>query len=519
MHKKIHKLSYLSILFATLMLFSCNRADRKIYKIVPDNAAFVASFSPGKLLEKSKAKDLDVIKEALGKEEFNKILFENPGLSGINISSNSCVFMSGNDPKYLGLVMPVKNKKVFELFLENLGKQFNEEFIKEEGANFTYSKKANLILAWNSSVLIYLTQVKGSDESSTMDKMTELFSLKAENCILSDRDFKSFLSEQKDLNLWVTSNQIGSLTDTNMGMLNMLGAVNNNYAHFSLDFQVGAVVLSSNLMLNPDFKKSIDKFNFIDQDAERDILKMLPAEDLILAGNFRLNPEKILGIIDFFGSGNQQFLEEFEKETGTKPEEILKSIQGSLAFSINGITSVNPDPSKQDEKLCKKNIPIIVAAIRLNDDKILKDLLDLIKQKEPVIEKNGYYVINNEEVPFYLLVNKGIILLSNQEKYVNEIISTGKVNNNLESHEISKNLVKNPICIFLNLDRDSYSDKVKNYFGEEMDNSFAKGMGNFGASLKSLTINGGIEKTELRIELKDKSVNSLTALVKSIDHQ
>jgi hypothetical protein len=53
---------------------------------------------------------------------------------------------------------------------------------------------------------------------------------------------------------------------------------------------------------------------------------------------------------------------------------------------------------------------------------------------------------------------------------------------------------------------------------EEMNKDFAKGMNKFGASLKSLTLTGNIEKTELRIELKDKSVNSLHAILKSLDN-
>jgi hypothetical protein len=51
-----------------------------------------------------------------------------------------------------------------------------------------------------------------------------------------------------------------------------------------------------------------------------------------------------------------------------------------------------------------------------------------------------------------------------------------------------------------------------------MDKSFARDMKGFGASFKSLTLCGNIEKSELRIELKDKSVNSLYAILKSMDH-
>jgi hypothetical protein len=503
-----------------IFLSSCNRNDRKIFRLVPDNTAVVCTFSPGKLLEKSGAKDLQFIKKALDGEEFSKLLFENPALSGINVNSNSCVFMFGTDQKFVGLVMPVKNKNVFEVFLDKLGKEFNDEFIKEAGENYTFSKKNGRIIAWNKSVLIYLGQINGCDIRSVETKLAELFKLGDENCILSEKDFKSFLSEQKDLNLWLTSNQIGSLTDTKMGMLSMLGAINNNYAHFFLDFQNGAVVLSSNLLLNPDFKKSLDKFNFINLNAEKDILKLIPAEDIILAGNFRINPEKISSLLEFFNLGDPSFLEDFEKETGTKPEDALNSVQGSVAFSINGVMPFVKDPNADAAKTYQKeNIPVLFAAMQINNEKIFTRFLAIVKQKEPVIEKNGYYVIKAEGLPFFLMIRNNFIILTNEEKYISEIISSGEVKTNILTLDISKTLINNPICFYLNLDRESYSEKVRNYMKGEMDQKFAAGMESFGASLKSLTINGSIEKSELRVELKDKSVNSLAAILKSLDNQ
>jgi hypothetical protein len=502
-----------------VILASCNRSDKEIYKVVPDNAAFVACFSPGKLMEKADAKDLDFLKEAFDGKEFNKILFENPGMSGIDVNANSCVFLSGNEQKYLGVVMPIKSKKVFEIFLDKMAEEYNRDFIKTEGPDFTYFKEGNNVLAWNKSILINLTQIKGGEGAAIEEKVSELFSLEDEKCILSEKDFKSFISEQKDLNIWATSNQIGSLTNSNMGMLNMLGAINNNYAHIFLEFQNGTVSLSSNLRLNSDFKKNFDKYNIISLNAEKDILRMLPADDLILAGNFRLNPEKILEIIKSFGTGNPSFMQDFEKETGKTTEQVLKSIQGSVAFTINGITPVFPKPNvSSGETPENKNIPVIVAAIQLNDEKLFNDFIGIIKNKETIMEKNGYYVIHAEEVPFFIGVKNQVVLLSNEEKYISGVVSSGTVKNNLLSLDISKKLFDNPICLYLNLDRDSYSDKVREYLNGEMDKSFAKGMKGFGSSLKSLTLSGNIEKSELQIELKDKSVNSLHAILKSLDH-
>jgi len=507
-------------LLSALVLSSCNRSGQEIYKLVPDNVAVVASFSPGKLMEKADATDLEFMKNALEDKEFNKLLFENPGVSGINVNSNSCVFVSGNEERYLGVIMPLKSKKVFELFLGKLSEEYKVDFKIEQADKFSYSVKDDNVLAWNKSVVIHLTRIKGMSEVSILDKLAELFSLEPENCILSEKDFKSFLSEQKDLNIWLTSNQLANLAGSNMGMMSMLGGINNNYAHIFLEFGKGEIKLSSNLILNSDFKKNFDKYNIIDLNAEKGILEMLPADNLVLVGNFRLNPDKLIDLKNTIGSGNHDFFLDFEKEKGKTTEQVLKSIQGSLAFTINGIMPVKESTNENSDTLSReKRTPVIFGALQLNDETFFNEFIKFVNQKEILKAKNGYYVIHSEdEQPFYLGLKNNIILLTNEEKYMMEIMDGGKLKNNLMGLELSKTLVDNPICFYLNLDKDSYTETVKQYFDEEMDKSFAKGMSGFGNSLKSLTISGNLEKSELRIELKDKSVNSLHAFLQALDH-
>ena len=511
--------SHLLLLTCTLIIFSsCNRHEKEIYKIVPDNVTVIGSFSPGKIMEKGNMSELEFVKKALTGNEFNRILFENPGVSGIDMNSRSCVFLLGKDQKYLGVVMPLKSKKVFEVFLDKLGEEYHAPFEKETLDNFSFSSRDNNAIGWNNKLLIHLTQLNAQDDFPIEGKLTELFSLQPENCILSEKDFKNFLDEQKDINVWFSSNQIGKLADADLGMLNMLGAINNNYAHIFLEFQDGAIVFHSNLVFNADFKKSFDKFNIIDKDAEPELLKMLPEEDLILAGNFRLNPEKIDEIINTFFSGNNPHQGDPQEGAGNTVIELLKSLEGSMAFSINGIRSIDPGTdSIAEKKLFNFKIPVLVAAMKLSDEKLFSDFIDKVSQKATIQKKEGYYIINAEGVPFYIGITKNIILLSNQETYFSEAFSSGSLKNNLGDSDVSKSLVNYPICIFMNLDRDSYSEKVREYMDSEMDKKFARGMEGFGASLKSLTISGGIEKSEMRIEFKDHSANSLGILLKAID--
>ncbi|MCB8994152.1 MAG: DUF4836 family protein [Bacteroidales bacterium] len=496
-----------------LLITSCNKPSQDIYTVVPDNAAIVGSFNPGKLIEKAGAKDIEFIKREIGDDEFAKALFENPDKSGININEYSGFFMFGSNPRYIGIVMPLKKQKDFENFLEQLGKEMDMEFLIEKADNFHFTKEGGNIIAWNKSLVLSLQQVGGWGDETVFEKITALFSLEDENCVLSEKDFKSFLSEQKDINVWATSNQLDNLTGGNTGMFNILGAINNNYAHIFLEFNDGAIVLSSNLKLNPDFRKNLDRFNIIDKNAEKDILKMLPAKDLVMAGNFRLNSEKMIEIMKTFNSGNNEILENLQKETGKSPDEILKSLQGNIAFSINGIKHIEDPEMGESDKM-----PVIVAALQLNDEDLFKYFISMVQKQEGSIEeKDGYYILRADMVPFYLGVKNKVVIMSNELSYMTEILSEGKIKNNVMDLDISKTLVDNPICFYLNLDKDSYSETINDYISSEMDQGFAMGLSGFGTSLKSLTLSGNIEKSELTVEFKDKSVNSLKAILLAID--
>jgi hypothetical protein len=223
----------------------------------------------------------------------------------------------------------------------------------------------------------------------------------------------------------------------------------------------------------------------------------------------------MLEILNSFNSVSPVFLEEIEKETGKKPEEIINSVQGSIAFSINGVSEVKT--GKSGETVETEKIPVLVAAMQLNDDQFIKDLIKIARSQEPIVEKNGYYIIRADEVPFYLGVKNKVLILSNEEKYISEILSGGELKNNLLSLDISRVLIDNPICFYLNLDKDSYTTEMNDFLKDEMDERLAFGLEGLGKSLKSLTLIGNIEKTELRVEMKDKSVNSLHLILKAME--
>ena len=128
-----------------------------------------------------------------------------------------------------------------------------------------------------------------------------LIDLDKEYTLKTDKDFNNFLSKQKDINLWFSTNNIGGIPGVgNMtGALDFVGGVKNNYGHAFADFQNGSMTFSTNLRFNQTLQETIDQYNFLDENAIKDILKYIPSENLLFVGNTNIDPEKIFDLLKF----------------------------------------------------------------------------------------------------------------------------------------------------------------------------------------------------------------------------
>ncbi len=507
--KKINLKSLLVLsVLASIILSSCSHSDKEVFRLVPYSSSFVGTVNPGQIIMKSGAKDIEYIRDLVASRPVFRQLLEDPSFSGLKADAYSAVFLMGKDVKYLGVVLPVRDKNDFEKFLDILGKEYNTQFEKHKGNGFTYSMEGSNILAWNSKVVLHLTCLSGTDSVPVETKAAELFTLSDENSVLSDKDLSSFLGNQKDINVWMSSNQLSAITGQEAGLLGELGGLSNNYAHISLDFQDGAMVLSSNLFLNPDLKKNIAKYNFLDRNAGKELLKVLPGDNLILAANLCVDPEKILNIFKSLQNAGSENEGKLEKETGKSKEELLATFSGRLAFAVNGRITASENASGPA-------MPVVSAAVQLNSDSIFRELVMHIRGSKPVESKDGYYIIKTEKYGVFAGVKNNVLLLTNSEPGMTEFISGGEVSNSILPLDISSSLTSDPLCLYMNLDLDSYSGEMNTYLKNKMDSRLATGIEGLGHSLKSLTLNGGLERTVLRLDMKDKTRNSLYIFLKA----
>ncbi len=519
MKKLIHSATISLALVVLLILSSCSGGDKAIFRIMPETTAGVVTFNPKNLADKGKFGELDFVRNAGGDIKILDKIINDPGSTGIKMNAYSAFFLFEKNPTYGCLVVPLNSKTKFRSFLDDIQKEANIQFNESKMGNYESVKLNNVVVAWNNSLAFILSSFSGwagNDIDTVALRLTEM---KHSESILTDKDFNKFLGQQKDINAWVTSTNLMNMTRAgDLGKaLDLFGGLKNNYGHIFMDFQKGVMTLSSNLRLNATMKETVDKYNFLDKNAQKDLLRYLPSRNVFLIGNTYIDPEKIIDLLDFIKSGAGGQISDMEKKLGMGEDELRHALQGELAFSINGVHE-SPATKESDiygDSSFTKNTPVFVGALKLKNEKVWTVLTEKLKEETGLTEKDGYYIVREKMLPLFLAEKDKNIIISNSEDYIKEIALNGQMEQNVLSAKFAGILTKDPVCFYVNLDQDSYSQEMQDYIGEKMGDEANMGFESFGKSLKSLAVTANLEEWEFRLELKNDTDNSLHTLLKS----
>jgi len=507
------------LLVITILISSCSGPSGDIYKIIPETAVAIITVHPGNLLEKGRLQELDFIRQKSYETIFTKKIFEDPESSGINMNEYSTFFIFGKDPDYGCIIMPLEDKDKFEILLADIEKDRDEGMEKGKSGNYEMITMKKGLIIYDNSISIMLFPMDGDgDRNENLQNIAQkLVNLETEECILSDKDFNSFIRRQKDINAWFTSTNISSIS----GLGNMIDAkdlfpgINNNYGHVFMDFQNGSMTMNTNLRFNHSMKETIDKYNFMDENAIKDLLVYLPSNEIVFVGNTNIDPEKIYNLLKFFNSGFKEVFEKLADSMNMDYDEMIKVFGRETAFSINGIRKFN---IKQNEgKITEKDLPSFVAAIRMKDKNFFQDFLKLATEQSEIVQISSYYRIKNQGIPVCLFLAGNDLIISSAEEVIKEIAQNGRINENVTKTDFSNILTKNPVCFFLNLDPESYSEDLKNFIDEELNNEIAENYKRFGDAIKSVSFSANMEEWEIHVEMMSDRENSLYTLLRQLD--
>jgi hypothetical protein len=118
-----------------------------------------------------------------------------------------------------------------------------------------------------------------------------------------------------------------------------------------------------------------------------------------------------------------------------------------------------------------------------------------------------------------MTLNNNDLVVSSVEDIILEISSMGKIQEAVTKSDFSENLTKNPVCFFLNLDKETYSTEINDFIDKKGGTGLNMGVETFGEALKSLTFSANVEEWEFRIDLNNDSENSLYTLLKQTENR
>lgn len=514
--KKLLNPAFSLAIIISLLFSSCSGPSKEIFKYVPETALAVFTVNPGDLIEKGKLQELDFVKEGASQTEITSKIIEDPESSGIDMEQVSAFFIFGKDPAYGCILMPIIDESDYENMISEIEKEMDESFPREERNGYQVVRIEEAVMLYDNSVSMTLFSMNDWVDDNLLLIADNLLSLEKEECLLSDKDFNNFIGKQKDINAWFSSTNLSSIPGAGEmeDAMDLFGSLRNNYGHAFAEFEKGSMTLTTNLRFNQTIQETIDKFNFLDENAIKELLTYLPAEELFFVGNTNLDPEKIFDLLKLINSDFDRIFDNLAADMNLTADEIKKAFGGEFAFSINGMVEV--EGNLEDEEFFEK-IPRFVAASRMRNNDFFEKFLNLAENQSEVIDMGGYYSVNSQGIPMYMMLKDKDLIVSNEQEILMEISENGELEDNVTRAEYGTILTKNPICFYLNLDRKNYNKDFEDMLPGKMDDEIAWGMENFGEQLKFLSFSANLEEWEIRMELQNDEEYSLYTLLSQID--
>ncbi len=110
-----------------------------------------------------------------------------------------------------------------------------------------------------------------------------MFNPVKEESIVSLVDFKDFQGKMKDINLWVSTDDMKKIDREirqRIRLENLPVNLTNNYTHMYCDFANGALNISGETNFSEEVQKNLDEFLVMNPSLNQELLKMAPGGDL-----------------------------------------------------------------------------------------------------------------------------------------------------------------------------------------------------------------------------------------------
>ena len=490
---------------AALALSSCSKKSPEFVNSIPDDAIAVLSLHPMQIHTKSKINSFASIKEKVKDELWGQIL-DNPLSTGLMVNEYAYVFVKMEETApIIGVVAGMKDLKKFETTLSKIKEDISEEFQTNEVYTWIQQDNKSMI-AWNNKQMIVLAspdhdEFETSYFTGTLDKM---FSPVKEESITSLVDFKDFLGKMKDLNIWVSSNEMFDILEkmVDNDMPDFPVALYHNYAQIYIDFINGEMNINGETHFSEEVEKNIEEFLVMKPALNQDMLNLAPGGNLLLAVAGSIDLAKAQQMIEKFAPPKLDTVStKVEMAIGMEIKDLLDAISGDFTIAINGIEG-------------EAMIPLeVFLGIGVNDNTLQEKLMETVQGMAPVEEEGDFFIINIQGNEIYSGIINDVLVVTNVKGY-KDAIRGGTYEKPLTSSMFG-DFADGSLGMFVNLDLAQYPAMVQGLLGQNPQRQ--QWIERFTDPLDYLGVCASNYKNKIVVKTSNPSENSLYTIMKMVD--
>jgi hypothetical protein len=535
MHRNLLNLVVLFI--GTTIFVSCGGSDKHAIA-VPKDAAFVFHINAPSLSSKlswAEIKATSWFKDlhAGADDSVAQQLLDNPENSGINTSANLAIFAKRRGGGgYLVFEGTLTDAAKFEAF----NKKIKKGAATTKDGDISIIKDNNNIVTWNNSKFIYMSnapfmgaQSRFMDNSSLDNSGTdqfgnypadslikfakEIYTLKGDNSLFSDKRFADLIKEPGDLHMWFNAEHMYGGSSNALNMLKLGSVMEGNVTAGAINFDNGKITMKSKSYYNKELGKLYEKYKMKNFDAA--VLNRIPSQNIV--GLFSMNypPEglqefmKVLGLDGMINSGLA--------EINLTIEEFVKANKGEVLLALTDFGMVKQQFKLPEGMEGMEGMEHMNRTINKPDFKVLfaasiNDKAAFTKMVTSMKEKLGNLPEQSGLPPFSYSMNDNWFAASNSEEYVNKFLAGG--NNNWPA---ASKLGGHPIIFYVDLQKimqPMAADSAGQFGGVALSESMKmwENIIGTGGELVDGAMIGNFE-----VNLVDKNTNALKQLNQYVD--
>ena len=455
-----------------ILVASCSKKPASL-ALIPSDAAWVVSIDLKSLYQKADIGSsensaefkqwVDSLSLTDKQRDFLRELLRNPRNSGVRFREPIYFFQYGQQggngmENYIGMACSLSDKEKFEKTLNQLFALADKKNTptEESGYKLLNMAEGKYTLSWDNDKALFLG-VGDADEDPASElqiplKAKQLRSLEAKKQITSLDGFADFLSDQKDISVWLNVADIYASLDEKLPSPaalspSLFNLQQGTYLYATLEFEKEEIILSARTLYNEKYQKLLDKHRIGDASFNKKLLKHFP-EKMPMAFTGAVN---IKHYYEFLKEAEPELVKEADikqwlAKKDLQLDNLLNLFGGSFVVALEDFETGMSIP-----------IPVVGASFDVNDKKIL----DKIVAEEGAFTKEGdRYSLTFFFVSIHFAYNDKAFFVSNSSDEVDAFIA-GKHKDNAYSSSLASQAGKNTFYGFFNLNLDDYPSIIR----------------------------------------------------------